>query len=166
MQVLSFNMTMEILIIILSALLILAGIAGSLLPVLPGLPLSYLGILVLHFGTEYTFSVAFLLSWAVVILLIQLLDFYIPVWGTRKFGGSKKGVWGSTLGLIAGLFMGPWGILIGPFVGAFIGEQLTHKDIQRSLQSALGSFIGILFGSVIKLVAGGMLLYFFIARIV
>jgi len=157
---------MEILIIILSALLILAGIAGSLLPVLPGLPLSYLGILLLHFATSYTFSVGFLITWAVVILIIQLLDYYVPIWGTRRFGGSRKGVWGSTLGLLVGLFMGPWGVILGPFVGAFIGEQLSHKDIQQSFQSALGSFIGILFGAVLKLIAGGMLLYYFIARII
>lgn len=157
---------MEILIIILSALLILAGIAGSLLPVLPGLPLSYLGILLLHFATSYTFSVGFLITWAVVILIIQLLDYYVPIWGTRRFGGSRKGVWGSTIGLLVGLFMGPWGVILGPFVGAFIGEQLSHKDIQQSFQSALGSFIGILFGAVLKLIAGGMLLYYFIARII
>lgn len=157
---------MEILIIILSALLILAGIAGSLLPVLPGLPLSYLGILLLHFATSYTFSVGFLITWAVVIIIIQLLDYYVPIWGTRRFGGSRKGVWGSTIGLLVGLFMGPWGVILGPFVGAFIGEQLSHKDIQQSFQSALGSFIGILFGAVLKLIAGGMLLYYFIARII
>ena len=157
---------MEILVIVLSALLILAGIAGSLLPVLPGLPLSYLGLLLLHFATDYTFSTLFLVVWAVVILVIQLLDYYVPIWGTRRFGGTKKGVWGSTIGLLVGLFMGPWGIILGPFLGAFIGEQLSHKDIQQSFQSALGSFIGIVFGAVIKLIAGGMMLYYFIARIV
>lgn len=157
---------MEILVIVLSALLILAGIAGSLLPVLPGLPLSYLGLLLLHFATDYTFSTLFLVIWAVVILVIQLLDYYVPIWGTRRFGGTKKGVWGSTIGLLVGLFMGPWGIILGPFLGAFIGEQLSHKDIQQSFQSALGSFIGIVFGAIIKLIAGGMMLYYFIARIV
>ncbi|MCE1154656.1 MAG: DUF456 domain-containing protein [Bacteroidales bacterium] len=157
---------MEILVIVLSALLILAGIAGSLLPVLPGLPLSYLGLLLLHFATDYTFSTLFLVVWAVVILVIQLLDYYVPIWGTRRFGGTKKGVWGSTIGLLVGLFMGPWGIILGPFLGAFIGEQLSHKDIQQSFQSALGSFIGIVFGAIIKLIAGGMMLYYFIARIV
>lgn len=157
---------MDILIILLSALLILAGIAGSLLPILPGLPLSYLGILLLHFATDYTFSTGFLVVWAVVIFLIQLLDYYVPIWGTRRFGGSKKGVWGSTVGLLFGFFMGPWGIILGPFIGAFVGERLSHKDIQQSFQSALGSFVGILFGAIVKLIAGGMLLYYFIARLI
>jgi hypothetical protein len=157
---------MEVIVIILSALLILAGIAGSLLPVLPGLPLSYLGLLLLHFASSYTFSTLFLVIWALVVIVIQLLDYYVPIWGTRKFGGTKKGVWGSTIGLLIGLFMGPWGIILGPFVGAFIGEHLSHRDIQQSFQSALGSFIGIVFGAIIKLIAGGMMLYYFIARIV
>lgn len=157
---------MEVLVIILSALLILAGIAGSLLPVLPGLPLSYLGLLLLHFASSYTFSTLFLVIWALVVIVIQLLDYYVPVWGTRRFGGTKKGVWGSTIGLLVGLFMGPWGIILGPFLGAFIGERLSHRDIQQSFQSALGSFIGIVLGAIIKLIAGGMMLYYFIARIV
>ncbi len=157
---------MDIVIIILSAILILLGIVGSILPVLPGLPVSYLGLLLLHFATPYDFSTSFLLIWAFVIFIIQLLDFYVPVWGTKRFGGSRKGVWGSIVGLFIGFFMGPWGIVLGPFVGAFIGEQLSHKDIQKSMQAALGSFIGILFGTVLKLIAGGMLLFYFIARII
>ncbi|MDD3195960.1 MAG: DUF456 domain-containing protein [Paludibacter sp.] len=157
---------MDVVIIILSAILLLIGIAGSLLPVLPGLPLSYLGILLLHFATDYDFSITFLVVWAVLILLLQLLDYYVPIWGTRRYGGSKKGVWGSTVGLLVGFFMGPWGIILGPFIGAFIGERLSHKDIQRSLQAAVGSFVGIFFGAVLKLIAGGFLLYFFIARLI
>ena len=146
---------MDVVIIILSGILLLIGIAGSLLPVLPGLPLSYLGILLLHIATDYDFSITFLVVWAVLILLLQLLDYYVPIWGTRRYGGSKKGVWGSTVGLLVGFFMGPWGIILGPFIGAFIGERLSHKDIQRSLQAAVGSFVGIFFGAVLKLIAGG-----------
>lgn len=156
---------MEIILIILCGLLLLIGIAGSVLPVLPGLPLSYVGLLLLHFTTSYDFSITFLITWAVIIALIQVLDYYVPVWGTKRFGGSKKGVWGSMIGLLVGFFMGPWGIFLGPFVGAFIGERLSHKDIQRSVQAAIGSFVGLLAGTIVKLIAGGMLLYYFFAKI-
>jgi uncharacterized protein YqgC (DUF456 family) len=157
---------MDLVIIIICGLLLVTGIAGSLLPILPGLPLSYLGLLVLHFATDYSFSVNFLVVWALVVVSIQLLDYYVPIWGTKRFGGSKKGVLGSMIGLLVGLFMGPWGVILGPFFGAFIGERLSHKDVHKSLQAAIGSFIGILVGTVIKLVAGGLMFYYFIARIV
>lgn len=157
---------MDVVILILSALLLLLGIVGSILPVLPGLPLSYTGLLLMHFASDYKFSTTFLISWAVIVVLVQLLDFYIPIWGTKRFGGSKMGVRGSMIGLLIGFFMGPWGIVLGPFIGAFVGERMSHKDIQKSLQAAIGSFAGILFGTIAKLIAGGMMLYYFVARII
>ena len=108
--------TMETLLITLAFVLIVMGIIGSVLPVLPGIPLSYVGVLVLHFTEKVQFTLFFLIFWAVLVLVVQVLDYYVPIWGTKKFGGSKRGIWGCAIGMIVGLFFGPWGIVIGPFV--------------------------------------------------
>ena len=80
-------------------------------------------------------------------LLVVLLEYLIPIYGTKRFGGTKYGMWGSTIGLLAGLWFGPLGIVIGPFVGAFVGEMLATQDSSTALRSAWGSFVGFLFGS-------------------
>ncbi len=156
---------MDIVLIIAGLLLIVAGIAGAVLPVLPGLPLSYAGILLLHFSKSIDFSLKFLIFWAVVIILVQLLDYLIPIWGTRKFGGSKRGVWGSATGMLAGLFFAPWGIIIGPFLGAVIFELTGGKETRAAIKAGFGAFVGFISGVVVKLVAGGFLLYYGVTAI-
>ncbi|HKJ78566.1 MAG TPA: DUF456 domain-containing protein, partial [Prolixibacteraceae bacterium] len=120
---------MDLLLITLGVFFIIGGILGGLLPVLPGPPLSYIGLLCLHFTNEHAFTSKFLLFWAAITILVYILDFIIPAWGTKRFGGSRRGVWGSIIGLLIGLFfLGPVGIIIGPFAGAVIGELSTGKD--------------------------------------
>ena len=126
---------MDILLIILSFILILLGIIGSILPVLPGVPLSYAGIWVLHLTQRVQFSTEFLIFWGIMVLLVQLLDYFIPIWGTKKFGGSKRGMWGSALGMLVGIFIGPWGIIIGPFAGAVLGELTGGKETQAAIKA-------------------------------
>ena len=151
---------MEIILIITAFTCIVVGIIGSVLPVLPGVPLSYAGILLLHFTEKVQFSIPFLILWLVLVILVQLLDYYVPIWGTRKFGGSKRGVWGCAIGMVVGLFFGPWGIVLGPFVGAIVGELSGGKQTQAAIKAGFGSFIGLLLGIVSKLVVGGFLLYY------
>ena len=110
---------MDTFLIILGALCLLLGLIGCVAPVLPGVPLSYLGLLLLHFTDRVQFSWLFLTVWAVIVIVIQVLDYFIPAWGNKVV---KYGVWGSTIGLLLGFFMGPWGIIVGPFVGAVVGE--------------------------------------------
>jgi uncharacterized protein YqgC (DUF456 family) len=81
-----------------------------------------------------------------------VLDYYVPIWGTKKFGGSKWGAYGSAIGLIAGLFLGPCGIFIGAFAGAFVGEFLNDKNPNRALKAAFGSFIGLMAGMAVKVI--------------
>jgi uncharacterized protein YqgC (DUF456 family) len=180
---------MDIVLIILGAICLLVGIIGCVAPVLPGVPLSYLGLLLLHWTERVQFSWQFLVIWAVVVVVIQVLDYFIPAWGTKKFGGSKWGVWGSTIGLLVGLFMGPMGIVIGPFVGAVVGEliyfnrhpQTTMNPIEPSLTNAeknknthlnkalragFGSFIGLLTGTVLKLICCGMMVFYFVKELI
>ena len=126
---------MDILLIILGAICLLLGLIGCVAPVIPGVPLSYVGLLLLHFTDRVQFSWQFLTVWAVIVIVIQVLDYFIPAWGTKKFGGSKYGVWGSTIGLLLGFFMGPWGIIVGPFVGAVVGELIYFNRHPQAIIS-------------------------------
>lgn len=180
---------MDILLIVLGAICLLLGLIGCVAPVLPGVPLSYVGLLLLHFTDRVQFSWQFLTIWAVIVVVIQLLDYFIPAWGTKKFGGSKYGVWGSTIGLVVGLFMGPWGIIIGPFLGAVVGEliyfnrhpqttlneneqslnnveQKKNSNLNRALRAGLGSFIGLLTGTILKLIYCGMMVFYFVKELI
>ena len=145
---------MDILLIILGTVFMLIGIAGCILPILPGPPISYIGLLILHFTTRIDFSNQFLIAWALVTIAVSAADYFIPIWGTKKFGGSSYGIWGTNIGLIVGLLAPiPFGFIIGPFVGAFIGEIIyDNKDHQRALKAATGSFIGFLASSFLKFI--------------
>jgi uncharacterized protein YqgC (DUF456 family) len=153
---------MDFILISLGILFMIVGIIGCALPFLPGPPLNYIGILLLHFTTGFQFTNRFLLIWAVITVVVIVLDYIIPVWGTKKFGGSKQGIWGSVIGLVAGLFFfPPFGIIIGPFLGAVIGELIAGKDSGAALKSGFGSFVGFLTGTILKLIASGMMTWYF-----
>ncbi|MFV0268508.1 MAG: DUF456 domain-containing protein [Draconibacterium sp.] len=154
---------MDFLLVFFGALFMIAGIAGCVLPVIPGPPLSYIGLLMLHFTTRYQFSTTFLVIWGIVTVVVYVIDYLIPVWGTKRFGGSKRGVWGSLIGLVIGLFFfPPFGIIVGPFLGAVIGELTAGKDHGSALKSGFGSFMGFLLGTLLKLIASGLMTWHFI----
>lgn len=158
-----FSFAMDILWLIVSILLIVTGIVGCLLPFLPGPPLSYLGLLIMQLREDPPFSTRFLLIWAGVTIVITILDYVIPVYSTRKFGGTKWGVWGCTIGLIAGIFFPPWGLIVGPFLGALLGELMGNANSNNALNAAIGSFVGFLFGTLLKIIACCLMLYYTIA---
>ena len=173
---------MDILLIVLGAICLLLGLIGCVAPVLPGVPLSYLGLLLLHWTDRVQFSWQFLAVWGVVVVVIQVLDYFIPAWGTKKFGGTKYGVWGSTIGLFVGLFMGPLGIVVGPFIGAVLGEliyfnrhpqttlreteQNKNSNFNRTLRAGFGSFIGLLTGTLIKVICCGVMIAYFVKELI
>ncbi|MFN3839768.1 MAG: DUF456 domain-containing protein, partial [Cyclobacteriaceae bacterium] len=97
--------------------------------------------------------VKFLIIWLVVVVIIQVLDYVVPLYGTKTFGGTKYGIWGCAAGLIAGVWFGPVGLIAGPFVGAFVGEVLAGNQSEHALRAAIGSFIGFVFSTLLKLVA-------------
>lgn len=148
-------------IFIIAFVLLFLGLLGSMIPGLPGPPLSYIGILLIHFFAGTQFSTSFLLTWAVIVILVFLLDYFIQVWGVKKFGGGRKAIIGTFLGLFMGLFFPPIGLLLGPFFGAFIGALLEVRgDNNRALKVAIGSFIGFVTGTILKLVISSVLFYY------
>lgn len=154
---------MDYILIVTGIVLLIAGLAGSVLPVLPGPPLSYLALVVLHFTERHPFTIDFLVFWGFVTIIITVLDYWVPVYGTRKFGGTKRGAVGSAIGLIIGILtMGPFGVIIGPFLGAYIGEITYGSDSRTALRSAIGSFLGFLAGTLMKLIFGGVMIVLFI----
>jgi uncharacterized protein YqgC (DUF456 family) len=144
---------MDIFLSVLAIILLIVGLAGAVLPVIPGPIISYLGLVSLYFTKYEPFSDHFMLLWLALAIGITALDNVVPILGTKKMGGSKKGVWGSVVGLIIGLiFLGPLGILIGPFMGAVLGELIDGKEFNKALKAGFGSFLGFLAGTVLKLV--------------
>ncbi|QCX01309.1 DUF456 domain-containing protein [Aggregatimonas sangjinii] len=144
---------MDIALTIIGFLLCLLGILGSFLPVLPGPPVSWVGLLLLHLTNAVPQNWTFLGITAAVALLIFAMDYVIPAMGTKKFGGSRYGMIGATIGLVVGLLAPiPGGIIIGPFVGAFVGELINKADNKSAAKAAFGSFLGFLTGTFLKFV--------------
>jgi uncharacterized protein YqgC (DUF456 family) len=153
---------MDIVISILSGILLLAGLLGCFLPVLPGPPLSYAGLLILQLRSDTPFEVRFMIIWAVITVLVTLLDYWIPAYGTKRFGGTRYGIWGTLAGLFVGmLFFPPFGIIIGPLIGALIGEFAAGANHKKAVRAAFGSFIGFLAGTFAKLLASTIMIYYF-----
>ncbi len=158
---------MDWVLIISGILLLAAGLAGCILPVLPGPPLSYLALLLLHFSSSHNFSEKFLITWGIVAAAVTLVDYWIPVWGAKTFGASRLGVWGSVIGLLAGLlFFPPLCIIFGPFLGAVVGELLSGKDSRLAMKAGFGSFVGFLSGIMLKLIASGMMTWYFFKELI
>ena len=142
---------MEILLQSLACRFIVVGVLGSILPALPGPPICYVGMLLVHWSTG-AFDTNYLVMWALIVVVVTVMDNVLPIWFTKKFGGSKRAAWGATIGVIVGLFLGPVGIILGPFFGALIGElSLDSKDSTRAFRAAFGSFAAFIFGVGLKL---------------
>jgi len=158
---------MDILLLLLGALFIILGIIGAFIPILPGPITSWVGLLLIHFTNAISFNWTFILSTLVIAVVVYILDYIIPALGTKKFGGSKYGIIGTTVGLLVGLiFLGPFGIIIGPFIGAFIGELIhDNENSNRALKAAFGSFIGFLFSTGLKFIVSSIYAGLFFSKI-
>ena len=145
----------------------ISGIVGCVVPFIPGPPLNFLGLVLLHLTSGFQFSTNFLILWGIITAVVYGLDLVIPVWGTKKFGGSNRGIWGSIIGLIAGMFFfPPFGIIIGPFAGAVIGEITAGKESKAALKSGFGSFVGFISGTVLKLIVSGIMTWYFAKELI
>lgn len=145
---------MDIFLLTIGFICMLVGILGSFLPVLPGPSISWLGLVLLYFTNAVPANYWILGSTLCLTIVITVLDYVIPAKGTRHFGGSSYGIWGTNIGLIVGIFAPiPFGFIIGPFLGALIGELIyDYKDHNRALKAATGSFFGFLASSFMKFV--------------
>lgn len=143
---------MEILLSILAVLLAIIGCIGCVVPVLPGVILSYAGYVCLYFCPYSEFSTTWLVIFGVLTIAITILDYILPAFMTKRFGGTKAGERGAMAGVIAGMFLGPLGIILGPFFGALLGELIhDNSDRQRAFKSGLASFLSFFVGTGIKL---------------
>lgn len=157
---------MDIVWIILGAICLVTGIAGCFLPVLPGTPIAYIGILFLQFTDKVQYSAAQLLIWLLIVIITLVLDYIIPMLGSKYSGGSKWGNRGCLVGTIIGLFFLPWGIIAGPFLGAVIGELLGQKECSQAIKSGLGSLVGFLLGTALKFVVCLYFIYIFATSLI
>jgi uncharacterized protein YqgC (DUF456 family) len=144
---------MDIALLLIGFLLMIVGVLGSFLPVLPGPSISWIGLLLLYLTKAVPDNWWVLGITLVIALAVFALDYIIPAMGTKKFGGTKAGMIGTTLGLLVALFfpiLGPFGIIIWPFVGALVGELLNKADNKTATKAAFGSFLGFLTGTFLK----------------
>lgn len=158
---------MDVFLAILAIVFGIVGLLGSVAPVLPGPPVSWVGLLVLSFTDYYDRPLSFLLVWLGIVVLVTLADNFLPVLMTKKFGGSRPATIGTIIGMIAGMFFGPWGMIIGPFIGAFFGELIGNRSEGHiALRVATGAFAAFICGVGIKLISAGMILYYMAKEII
>ena len=150
---------LDVILIIVSALCMIAGLAGCVLPFLPGPPIAYLGLVFLHFTDKVHYTPTQLIIWLLIVAVVQVLDYLL---GSKYSGGSKWGNWGCIIGTLVGLLFLPWGVILGPFLGAVIGELLGNKEFSQALKSGVGSLIGFILGTLLKFVVCGYFCYQFI----
>jgi len=153
---------LDYVLLILGIILMLIGIIGCLVPVLPGPPLSFLGLILLQVSKFGNFSSTTLIVLAAITIVVTVLDYIVPIWGTKKFGGSKYGTRGATVGLVIGLFLGPIGIVIGPLVGAIVGELIFKDDMKYAVRAGFGSLLGFLTGIGLKLATSFVITFYFV----
>ncbi len=157
-------MILVIVLTILGFLLALIGLAGCILPAIPGPPLSFAALILLSLAKNWEpFSVTFLIIMGTLTLFVTLLDYVVPAAGAKKYGASRAGVWGSIIGLLVGLFLfPPWGMLIGAILGAFAGELIVGKKGKEAFRASWGVVVGTILSGGLKLALSGVILFFYV----
>ena len=159
---------METFLAICAVLCGILGLLGAILPILPGTVLSFVGMLCAYFTTTSALSEGQLWLWGVISAIIIILDYILPAYFSKLFGGSKAGIWGATIGVVVGMFtMGPLGIILGPFIGGVAGEMLNQKQpLDKAIVVRAGSLLSFFVGTGIKLIAGGFMMYYIWADVI
>lgn len=147
-------------------ILLVIGLVSCVLPPLPGPPIAYIALLIAYFGLNKIteLPVWLLITYAVITVIILIADYFIPVWGTKKFGGTKAGIRGSFIGILIGIILAPFGgisIIVCPFLGAMAAELIAGQNISVAISSGIGSFIGFLLTSGLKIILVLMMCYHF-----
>lgn len=160
-------MTADIILVIISSSLLIIGLIGTVAPVIPGAPLAWAGLLLAHWCSFSQIKIWILVLTGILAVAVSILDNILPAMFTKKSGGSKAGTVGSVVGLVAGFFLTPIFIILGPFLGALIGE-LIHdsSDFKKALNAAVGTFKGFLAGTGIKMITVFIFIWIFIFSII
>lgn len=157
---------MDIILVIVSLIFMILGIVGSFMPILPGPLTSWIGLLILKFTDAVPISNTFITATFIVALIIWFLDYIIPALGTKRFGGSKAGMIGTTIGLIVGIFSPiPGGIIIGSFFGALAGELTNDNNVRKATKAAFGSFLGFIASTFLKFIIAMIYFGFFFSKV-
>lgn len=159
---------LQTLAIIICAVFLIAGLLGIVLPILPGVPLAWLGLFIYAFSTDFAeISVTVVVVFFVLMVLTLILDLFTPLLGAKQQKASKFGIIGASLGTIIGIFiLGFWGLILGPLAGAFLGELIVKHKPKRALGSALGAFLGFIVGGLFKMVLVLTMAGFFINALI
>ncbi len=153
---------MDIALYLLAALLMLAGLAGAILPALPGIPLIFGGIWIAAATDGYRhLGMWWLLGIALVGALGMITDLIAGALGAKRVGASQLAVWGALVGTVVGMFFGIPGLAFGPFLGALAGELMAGNSVLRSTHVGVGTWLGLLLGTLVKLVASFVMIGLF-----
>ena len=156
-------MVLNVILAIIAGILLVVGFTGTFVPVIPGAPLAWFGMLAAYFCEYCDISIFMLIVTGIFALIVSVLDNILPVVMTKNFGGSKAAITGSTIGLIAGFFIGPVGIIAGPFLGALIGELIHNRgNSEGTFKAAFGAFVGFLTGTGIKMICVAFFIWYYI----
>ena len=157
-----------VVLVVLGFVLLAAGIVSCVLPILPGPVISYLALILLCLARGWhTFSVPLLVVLGVLAVAVTVLDNVLPVLTARKWGAGKAGIWGSIIGMIAGMFLlPPFGAILGTLVGAVLGELLFGKAKDRALQAGWGVFVGTMLALAVKLAVSGAIAFVYIRAVI
>jgi uncharacterized protein YqgC (DUF456 family) len=157
---------METFLAIIAIILIIAGLIGCFIPVLPGPPLAYMALLLAQLGPKVPFSFRFMLIVGLVVIVVTILDYMIPALGAKKWGGSRYGVIGALVGVLVSFFIfPPFGILLFPLLGAILGEYLKGSGSDKALKAGLGTVVGLLFGTMLKFSVTLIIAYYFFTNL-
>lgn len=158
---------MDIFLITLAFVVLLLAMVGSVVPALPGVPLAYLSLWLGRWSSYAPFDNTFMWIMAGVTIAVFLADYFLPPLIVKKTGGSKAATWGSVIGMVLGMIFTPIGMLLGMLLGAFIGEIVyAKKSGGDALKAAMGTFIGFLLGTGLKLLLCFYILYRLIAALI
>jgi uncharacterized protein YqgC (DUF456 family) len=149
-----------------AAIFVGLGLAGLILPGLPGAPLIFAGLVIAAWGESFTYvGLWTIAALALLALLAYGVDFWATLFGAKKFGASKRGIIGALLGAVAGLFLGLPGVIFAPFIGAVIGELSGQRNLSQAARAGIGATIGLVLGAALKIaLAFAMIGIFIVTR--
>ncbi len=154
----------EIFILLVVFCFLLIGVIGSIVPIIPGPIISYIGVLVLHFFTDINFSIKEIIIYGIITVLVFVSDYILQFLGVKKLGGQKNALYGTILGIFIGLFFPPIGLVLGPFLGAFLGALIDSKEQKKAIRIALGALLGFIFGTFLKLIYSASIIYIVVKK--